>query len=223
MSGEYQITAETRGAIVRSIAGSVTPNAVFLNIPYDQRFRSLYLAYIAGLVHLGFVPRVTLGLPGGTRRLDKILAEIQGCRYSIHDLSRVGLDRSPPFTTPRFNMPFELGLAVAWEKSNPAKHTWFLFEAKAYRVQKSLSDLNGTDPHIHGGHVAGVMRGLSNVFRRPRSRPTVPEMMRTFNTISRRSAKILAEAGAESLFEARVFQDLCYEAKVASENLESLK
>jgi hypothetical protein len=120
-------------------------------------------------------------------------------------------------------MPFELGLAVAWEKSNPAKHTWFLFEAKAYRVQKSLSDLNGTDPHIHGGHVAGVMRGLSNVFRRPRSRPTVPEMMRTFNTISRRSAKILAEAGAESLFEARVFQDLCYEAKVASENLESLK
>jgi hypothetical protein len=208
---------------VRPKSSSLTTNAVFLNIPYDQRFRSLYLAYIAGLVHLGFVPRVTLGLPGGARRLDKILSEIQGCRYSIHDLSRVGLDRSAPFTTPRFNMPFELGLAVAWEKSNPAKHTWFIFEAKAYRVQKSLSDLNGTDPNIHNGQVAGVMRELSNVFRRPQNQPTVQEMMSTFNAISRRSAKILEEASAKSLFEARVFQDLCYEAKVATESLKSVR
>ncbi len=198
-------------------------NAVFLNIPYDKRFSSLYLAYIAGLVHLGFIPRVTLGLPSGARRLDKILAEIQGCRYSIHDLSRVSLDRNPPFATPRFNMPFELGLAVAWEKSNPAKHTWFVFETEDYRVQKSLSDLNGTDPQIHGGKVDGVMRELSNIFRRPRNQPTVPEMMRTFKTISRRSAKILAEAGAKSLFEARAFQDLCYEARVAVEGSSLLK
>ncbi len=202
---------------------SVNQNGVFLNIPYDQKFRSLYLAYIAGLVHLGFVPRVTLGLPGGARRLDKILAEIRGCRYSIHDLSRVGLDRNPPFATPRFNMPFELGLAVAWEKSNPTKHTWFVFEAKPYRVLKSLSDLNGTDPQIHGGQVSGIMRELSNVFRRPRNQPTVPEMMATFNVISRRSAKILAEAGGASLFEARIFQDLCYEAKVAAESLRLLR
>jgi hypothetical protein len=208
---------------VRRQVDSVTQNAVFLNIPYDQKFRSLYLAYIAGLVHLGFVPRVTLGLPGGARRLDKILAEIQGCRYSIHDLSKVGLDRNPPFATPRFNMPFELGLAVAWEKFNPAKHTWFVFEAKAYRVQKSLSDLNGTDPQIHDGQVSGVMRELSNVFRRSRNQPTVPEMMSTFTSISRRSAKILAEAGTTSLFEARAFQDLCYEAKVAADNLRLLK
>jgi hypothetical protein len=203
--------------VVRSKTGNFTQNAVFLNIPYDQRFRSLYLAYIAGLVHLGLVPRVTLGITGGTRRLDKIFAEIQGCRYSIHDLSKVGLDRTPPFATPRFNMPFELGLAVAWEKSNPKKHTWFVFESKTYRLQKSLSDLNGTDPHIHGGQVGGVMRELSNVFRRPGDQPTVPEMMSTFHTISRRSVKILAEAGTDNLFEARAFKDLCYEAKLAVE------
>jgi hypothetical protein len=208
---------------VRQRADDVTQNAVFLNIPYDQKFRSLYLAYIAGLVHLGFVPRVTLGLPGGTRRLDKILAEIQGCRYSIHDLSRVGLDRNPPFATPRFNMPFELGLAVAWENSKPAKHTWFVFESTAYRVQKSLSDLNGTDPQIHDGKVSGVMRELSNVFRRPHNQPTVPEMMSAFNAISRRSAKILAAGGTTSLFEARAFQALCFEAKVAADSLDLLK
>jgi hypothetical protein len=95
--------------VVRPKAGSFNPNAVFLNIPYDQGFRSLYLAYIVGLVHLGLEPRAALGLPGGAGRLGKILSEIQGCRCSIHDLSRVALDRTPPFATPRFNMPFELG------------------------------------------------------------------------------------------------------------------
>ena len=62
---------------------------------------------------------MTLGIPGGERHLDRILWPIQSCRYSIHDLSRVQLDRAAP-RTPRFNMPFELGLSVAWAKLNPA-------------------------------------------------------------------------------------------------------
>jgi hypothetical protein len=88
----------------------VHPNAVFLNIPYDDRFRHQYLAYILGLTQLGLEPRETLGIPSGERRLDRILALIQSCRYSIHDLSRVEIDRTPP--TPRFNMPCELGLTI---------------------------------------------------------------------------------------------------------------
>lgn len=207
----------------RRVVDDFSEDAVFLNIPYDERFRALYLAYIAGLVHLGLEPRVTLGLPSGTRRLDKIIALIQSCRYSIHDVSRVNLDRNPPFATPRFNMPFELGLAVAWEKSNPTKHTWFVFEEKSYRIQKSLSDLNGTDPQIHNGRVSDVLRELRNIFRRTRNQPTVPEMTSTYRAISRRSAGILAAAGATSLFEARAFQDLCYEARVAVESSALLK
>jgi len=38
-------------------------------------------------------------------------------QYSFHDLSRVELDKKLP-PTPRFNMPFELGLVVAWTKTN---------------------------------------------------------------------------------------------------------
>ncbi len=196
---------------------------MFLNLPYDSKFRSLYLAYIAGLVHLGFVPHVTLELSGGKRRLDKIFEQIQTCRYSLHDVSHVGLDRKPPATTPRFNMPFELGLAVAWQNLNPDIHTWFVFEAEAFRIQKSLSDLNGTDPQIHGGTASGVLRELSNIFKRPNGQPTVPEMMGTFRTISRMSTQILAEAGTSSLFEPRAFRVLCYEAKIASDNAKLLK
>jgi hypothetical protein len=205
---------------LRQKVGRVIPNAVFLNIPYDQGFRSLYLAYIVGLVYLGFEPRTTLGLPDGTRRLDKILEEIQGCRYSIHDLSRVSLDRNPPFITPRFNMPFELGLAVAWEKLNPADHTWFVFEAKVFRVLKSLSDLNGTDPRIHGNQPVGIMRELSNAFVRQRNRPTVPQMMSAYRAVCRELTRIIEDAGAESLFEARAFRDLCFVTKGITEKLQ---
>jgi hypothetical protein len=55
------------------------------------------------------LPRSALEIPGPTRRLDRILELISACRYSFHDLSRVQLSRGAP----RFNMPFEAGLAVA--------------------------------------------------------------------------------------------------------------
>jgi hypothetical protein len=188
------------------------PNAVFLNIPYEDRFRRLYLAYIVGLVHLGLEPRVTLGIPGDDRRLDRIMDLIQGCRYSIHDLSRVELSRGEP-RTPRFNMPFELGLTVAWSKQYPHRHTWFVCESRAYRLQRSLSDLGGTDPNIHGGTIEGVMRELCNAFVRPAQQmPTMPQMMRTYRVISKAAAPIQRNAGAVSLFESRVFSDLLFAA-----------
>jgi hypothetical protein len=90
---------------------------VFLNLPYDPKFANLFLAYICAIHAFGMDPRVTLEIPGGARRLDRIFELIQSCDFSVHDLSRVQLDRAKP-RTPRFNMPFELGLAVAWEKLN---------------------------------------------------------------------------------------------------------
>jgi hypothetical protein len=43
-------------------------------------------------------------------------------------------------------MPFELGLAAGYHTRRANReHTWFVFETRPWRVQKSLSDLNGTD------------------------------------------------------------------------------
>lgn len=120
------------------LTGPNPPNA-FLNIPYDDKFEALYLAYIAGIAAYGLTPRATLEVPGGARRLDRIFELIRTCRYSFHDLSRVELDPLRP-PTPRFNMPFELGLVVAWEKLHPGEHVWFVFESKKRRLLKSLSD-----------------------------------------------------------------------------------
>lgn len=197
-------------------------NTVFLNIPYDDRFRRLYLAYVSGLIHLDLIPRATLEIPGGRNRLDKIVDLIRSCRYSIHDLSRVELDRSHPFATPRFNMPFELGLAVASARLGPAPHDWFVFETINRRLTKSLSDLNGTDPNIHDGTIEGVMRELGNAFQRRSAldRHSVPQMMKTYRAVTRRLDDILRATRSRSLFEARVFGLICTTA-VKAASLES--
>src|SRR5215813_3528025 len=142
----------------------VKEQRVFLNIPYDDRFERLCLAYITALIAMGFVPQATLGI-GGNRRLDRIASLIESCTYSVHDLSRVQLDRHAP-ATPRFNMPFELGMTVAWARANP-RHKWVVFESVQRRLAKSMSDLDGTDPYIHNGTVGGVMREVCNAFVRP--------------------------------------------------------
>ena len=192
------------------------PAKVFLNIPYDSEFQELYLAYIAGLSAFGHVPRATLEIPSGTRRLDRIFALIQDCDFSVHDLSRVELDDRRP-RVPRFNMPFELGLSLAWQRTGKEQHAWFVFEAKERRLAKSLSDLNGTDPFIHRGNATGVFRELCNAFLRPGRQPTVPEMRKIYLNLRESVPKILRLAGTRSVFQARVFKDLCVFASKAAD------
>ena len=96
---------------------SKSEDFVFLNVPYDSLFAPPFLAYVCGICAFGLIPRATLELQGGSRRLDRIVSLIESCRYSIHDMSRVELDATPP-PTPRFNMPFELGLSVLHASRN---------------------------------------------------------------------------------------------------------
>ncbi len=184
------------------------PKAVFLNIPYDEEFSSLYVAYIVGLYYLGLVPHLASEIPGGTPRLERILALIRSCRFSIHDLSRIELSTgSAP--TPRFNMPLELGMTVTWADLNPDLHTWFVFESDPHRIQRSTSDLNGTDANIHGGSPEGVLRELRNAFWR-KDAPSVPEMVGT-HRFAELNLKhhILPDAGASSIYAPAVFRELC--------------
>jgi hypothetical protein len=180
---------------------------VFLNIPYDRQFQSLYLAYIAGLSAFGLVPRATLEVPGGERRLDRIVGLVRSCPYSLHDLSRVELDETRP-KTPRFNMPFELGLADAWQKMARRPHTWFVLESKLRRAQKSLSDINGTDVYIHGGRVSGLFRELGNAFVRVTHQPTIYQMKAIYRGLRHYLPVLMEQAGAGSAFEARTFKGL---------------
>lgn len=190
----------------RPARSNVSRPSVFLNLPYDRQFGPLFLAYIAGVTAFGMTPHATLEIPGSARRLDRIFKLLSSCPYSIHDLSRVQLDRTAP-ATPRFNMPFELGLAVASEKSG-GRHAWFVCEALDRRIMKSLSDLNGTDVYIHRGRRDGVFAQLGNAFLRTGPRPTVPQMQAIYRALLQSVSGILRETGSNTLFAARPFQEL---------------
>jgi len=194
----------------------VDPNSVFLNVPYDKEFQELYVAYIVGLYQLRLVPYLASGIPGGERRLDKILELIERCRYSIHDLSRVELSFEPP-ATPRFNMPVELGMTITWAKLHPSRHTWFVWESSPFRLQKSMSDLNGTDPNIHYGEVEGVLSELRNAFVL-RNAPPVQTMMRAYRLVADKIERVLESAGTRDLYSATVFKEVCFLALAAAQD-----
>lgn len=195
------------------------PKSAFLNLPYDAAFESLYLAFIAGVSGFGLIPRATIELPGSKRRLDRILGLIRQSHYSFHDLSRVQLDRRPPFT-PRFNMPFELGLAVAHFSSR----SWFVFETRPYRLNKSLSDLDGTDPYIHGGTVRGVLRCLANALSRSKKPPRIRQLEAIYRDLRTAARKIKSDIRGGTLFETGPFRELVVVAKIsAKKNVGSAK
>jgi hypothetical protein len=182
-------------------------DSAFINIPYDSGYAEHFLAYIAGVAAFGLTPRATLELTGGERRLDRIFELIAACKYSFHDLSFVGLDRKRP-VTPRFNMPFELGLVIGWQNAAPSGHDWFVFESEQHRIKKSLSDLDGTDAFIYG-RPEGILHQIRNALSRHDLRPTAEQMWEMFDALREDGApSILKRAGASSVFEPRPFADV---------------
>ncbi len=188
--------------------------SVFLNIPYDAAFEDLYLAYIVGLTQLGLRVNATLAVPNQDR-LQTIIRLIEASGFSIHDLSRIEASHG----VPRFNMPVELGLALYRSHVTKGKHRVFVFESKPYRAQRSTSDVNAIDPHIHHGTPKGLMGSLRNIFRQPGNATTVPEMLASYRAVKRKLPEFRRNSGGKSLFEAAVFQDLTVAALVESQRL----
>lgn len=159
------------------------------------------------------MPRATLEIPFSRRRLEGIVSLIESSEYSIHDMSRVQLDPNAP-RTPRFNMPFELGVTVGIRN---ARHSWIVCETRKHRIKKSLSDIDGTDVYIHDDTVRGVFRELCAAFVRTRPKPTVVQMMRIYRVLRSEFKATLQSAGAKDPFNARVFSDLCVIASAAAD------
>jgi hypothetical protein len=188
--------------------------SVFLNIPYDDAFENLYLAYVVGLTQLGL--RIDAALAVRNQgRLETIIELIEKSDFSIHDLSRVEVFHG----VPRFNMPVELGLALYRSHITHGKHRIFIFEGKQYRAQRSTSDVNGIDPQIHNGTVKGLMSGLRNIFRQPGDVTTVPEMLASYHAVQHKLPELRRNAGSRSLFEPAIFEDLTVAALVESQKL----
>jgi hypothetical protein len=112
-------------------------------------------------------------------------------------------------------MPFELGLAVTYRAS--MRHEWFVFEEQRHRLMKSLSDLNGTDPHVHDGKPEGVLRALANALVRRRHRPTDAELNAVYQDVRRSATTVRRDLRTRSLFEARSFDELVVAGRISAE------
>src|ERR1043166_2207717 len=107
--------------------------------------------------------------PSSKFQLDRICEMIASASVSFHDLSWMSLDDKEP-RTPRLNMTFELGLAVAFSRSKRGEHHWLVIDTVPYRLQKALSDLGGVRPWIYDGTPIGLLRELLKPLRRAEQR-----------------------------------------------------
>lgn len=124
--------------------------SVFVNCPFDDEFRASLDAIIFSCVHAGFFPWMA-GSTGDVSvpRVQRILEGLSSCRYSIHDLTRYQGEGSENLG--RFNMPLELGMAMAMRGTSPGAqdHDWMVMVPEGHIYQRYISDLAGFDPKTH--------------------------------------------------------------------------
>lgn len=197
------------------------PRGVFLNVPFDSAYEPTFIGLVAALVYLGMRPTTVLQLGSdGSARLDRLLEQIRCSGFSVHDLSRVRLSGQGRGAVPRFNMPFELGLAVGVARllrTNSA-HVFALLEARPYRLQRSLSDMNGFDPMIHNGSRAGAVRCMFEIFAG--ARPTdLQSALRLARRLTRVLKQLKRDHRVRSVFSRVLFNELFAAATLLRERV----
>lgn len=146
--------------------------SVFINCPFTADYADVLRAYVFAAMYCGLRPRCAREADdGGENRLDKIFRILRGCRWSIHDLSYVGLD--PASGVARFNMPFELGLSLAVQRlaSNARDQQCVIFEAEAHKTKQCLSDISGQDCRVHDRSPQTIVREVRDWLRTARGQP----------------------------------------------------
>ena len=94
---------------------------VFLNVPFDRRYRPLFRALVFAIHDCGFQSRCALESDdGGVVRVEKLYTIIGQCKFGIHDISRTTLDTVNRL--PRFNMPLELGMFLGAKRYGAGVH-----------------------------------------------------------------------------------------------------
>ena len=135
---------------------------VFVNCPFDADFRPCFEALLFTIAASGYKARCALeDADGANIRFDKLRKLIRESRRTIHDLSRIELGTN---ALPRFNMPFELGLAIGAKYFGGPKlrrNSALIMVRKDYVLNAYLSDLGGNDPVAHNDFPNEVIRAVT--------------------------------------------------------------
>lgn len=138
---------------------------VFINCPYDKRYRQLRRTIIFAVTMCGFRPwLVSMDQDGGRVRMEKILGMIRKSKYGIHDLCRYKAQSKGEIY--RLNMPFEFGLDLGCKvyAEGFAEKKMLLLVEKQYTHQPALSDASGYDPKSHNNNSDILIDIIRNFF-----------------------------------------------------------
>ncbi|SPF44580.1 conserved hypothetical protein [Candidatus Sulfopaludibacter sp. SbA4] len=152
-----------RGTAAAKRARKPAPDAVFVNCPFDASYRAMFEAIVFTVIVLDFDVRCALERDtGAEERLAKISRAIGECRFGIHDISFMRIDRKTRL--PRYNMVFELGLFLGCRQYGGRRQeakSCLILDRQRWRYRNSISDLSGRDIQAHGGNrqkAIGVVR-----------------------------------------------------------------
>jgi hypothetical protein len=142
-------------------------DSVFINCPFDP-YRPMMRALLFAVYDCGFIVRSALEEDNaGEVRYTKILRIIRECRFGIHDISRVELDRKTRL--PRFNMALELGLFLGAKGFGETHHTaksCLVLDRDPFHYRMFCSDIAGQEVRAHGNDhrkaITAVRDWLSN-------------------------------------------------------------
>jgi hypothetical protein len=134
--------------------------SVFINCPFDQDFAPLSDAIVFATVCCGFLPRSALESGSvAVPRMERITQAIFSSKYSIHDLSRC--TGAGTELLARFNMPLELGIAMArryTQRKKREQHDWLVLVPEGHQYLSFISDLAAFDPYRHDGTVTVMVQ-----------------------------------------------------------------
>ncbi|WP_017326095.1 hypothetical protein [Synechococcus sp. PCC 7336] len=137
---------------------------VFVNCPFDDKFRPLLRPLLFTIYYLGFTPRIALErLNSAEVRIEKIIGLIEESKYSIHDLSRLKAETAGEFY--RLNMPFELGIDFGCRRfkgGESSEKKCLILEAERHRYQAALSDVSGSDIEVHENEPEEIVAVVRN-------------------------------------------------------------
>ena len=137
---------------------------VFLNVPFDVRYKKLLHALVFAVRECGLVARCASEREDGAEvRVEKLYNLIRDSRFGIHDLSRTTLDTE--HRLPRFNMPLELGLFLGARRYGGAaqrRKSCLILDRDRYRFQIFCSDIAGQDIRAHGNEVETALTTVRN-------------------------------------------------------------
>ena len=137
--------------------------SVFINCPYDDAFAPLFDAIVLTIAARGFTPRSARETEGqGDPRIFRIAQGLMTSKYSIHDLSRFQGEGVENLA--RFNMPLELGMALAirfMKDGQLATHNWVALVPSGAALQKFASDLVAYDLRDHDSQPPTVIKRVA--------------------------------------------------------------